>query len=441
MNDTDRGQQKHILRALFHFTIEQIDLASTLDRTWRGLDRDIRQLISKGGDGGGSLYVVSFGKAAVPMTTWLLDNTDREDVRGVLSAPSVPGRKWRGLACFTGAHPVPNQASLDAARAALDLVRGATENDVVVYLISGGGSSLFELPVGDRNSLLDIAALYGTLVRCGADIVEINTVRKHLSAVKGGRLAQAAAPARQITFYVSDVPPGREDSIASGPTMPDSSTLADLSRIVETYELRKSASHSIGSLLRPDSPLPETPKAGDTSFERSTWVSVLDNNDAIRAACRFAENEGWRVVADASVDDVDVATAVDQMLARLESFKTTAPDNQPVCIVSGGELSVPVLGNGIGGRNQTFVLECVPRIAGRRIAVLSAGTDGIDGNSPAAGALADGRTMERAQSFGLDPADFLERSDAYTFFETLGDVITCGPTQNNVRDIRVLVAW
>jgi len=183
------------------------------------------------------------------------------------------------------------------------------------------------------------------------------------------------------------------------------------------------------------------PVPGEAAFERSSWIRVLDNGDAVKAACRFAEGEGWSAVSDLSVDDANVALAADQLLARLDSFTATAPDNKPACIVSGGELSSPVTGTGVGDRNQAFVLECVPRIAGKRIAVLSAGSDGIDGNSPAAGAVADGRTLARARSLGLDPADYRRNSDSHSFFDALGDVIVCGPTQNNVRDIRVLVSW
>jgi glycerate 2-kinase len=441
MNDAHTRQMKHILRALFHYTIEELDLVSALDRAWRDFDPALRETISDASGEDGRLTCCAFGKAAVPMAAWLLDKMDRHHVRGVLSAPSVPEHNWHGLECFAAGHPVPNQASIDAARTALDLAHRATQRDLIVFLVSGGGSSLFEMPLYDDIPLIDVSTLYGVLVLCGADIVEVNTVRKHLSAVKGGRLAAAAAPARQITLYVSDVPAGQESSIASGPTMPDASTLRDFRRIATKYQLQKESPPSIVPLLGADAPLPETLKPGDAAFDRSTWTCVLDNNDAIQAACRFAVSEGWSAVPDVSVDDVDVATAAQQLLARLLSLQSSSADNRPVCVVSGGELSAPVRGTGVGGRNQAFVLECVPRIAGKRIAVLSAGTDGVDGNSPAAGAVADGRTLSRARSFRFEPAEFLERSDSHTFFDTLGDVITCGPTQNNVRDLRVLVAW
>jgi hydroxypyruvate reductase len=434
-------QMKHILRALYHYTIEQIDLPVALDRAWREIAPDLRDRAESGDSGGGRLFVIAFGKAAVPMAGWFLDRAHGDEIRGVLSAPSVPSKRWRGLDCFAGGHPVPNPASRDAARRALELVRGATGDDLIVYLISGGGSSLFETPITEEISPVDLSALYGTLVRCGADLVQINTVRKHLSGVKGGRLAAAAPATRQLTLFASDVPPGQESSVASGPTMPDESTLDDFRRVVRSYELLREAPPSIVPFLNEASKLPETPKPGDTVFKTADWNCVLDNNDAIRAACRFAEGEGWSAVPDLSVDDVEVDTAAQQLIARLLTVRPSTPDGGPACIVSGGELSVKVRGDGVGGRNQAFVLETAERIAGKRIAVLSAGTDGIDGNSPAAGAVADGRTLERARSFGLNPAAFKKRSDSHTFFDTLGDAIECGPTQNNVRDIRVLVAW
>jgi hydroxypyruvate reductase len=440
MNEDRTRQMKHVLRALYHYTIEEIGVTAALERTWHGMDPAIRTMLLQGANGNGSLFLVSFGKAAVPMTSWLLDKCGRNNTTGVLSAPSVPDPDWRGLECFAGGHPVPNRASLDAAQSALHLARRATPGDLVVFIISGGGSSLFEFPITSQIDLPDVRALYETLVLCGADIVDINVVRKHLSAVKGGRLAKAASPARQITLYISDVPPGQESSVASGPTMPDPSTLSDFRRIAAEYDLERQTPPPITALFT-DSSIAETPKPGDETFDRSTWTCVLDNNDAVDAARRFAEGERWSAVPDVSVDDIDVAAATDQLLARLLANKSTTEGNGPVCIVSGGELRSPVVGSGVGGRNQAFVLECVPRIAGKQIAVLSAGTDGIDGNSPAAGAVADGRTLSRAQALGLDPAEFLKNSDSYSFFKILGDEIMCGPTQNNVRDIRVLVSW
>lgn len=383
--------------------------------------------------------LIAFGKAARPMTEWFLDTFELATVEGVHSAPDVAQGTWRGLECFRGGHPVPNKASLNAAAAALRTVRTATEHDRVVFLVSGGGSALFELPCHPSVGLRDLRSLNAVLVSCGADIVEVNVIRKHLSAVKGGRLAEAAFPAKQLTLYVSDVPAGQDASVASGPTMPDESTAGELRRIVAKYELGPRLPEAVISRIH-DPDLGETPKPGASCFGGSQWICVLENRHAIVAAQHFAEEQDWRTVVDVTVDDTEVAGAAEHLLDRLHRMRASAGD-RPACVISGGELSSPVLGDGVGGRNQAFVLECARRIAGEPITVLSAGTDGIDGNSPAAGGVADGTTLERAASLRMDAGDYGGRSDSYSFFKRLGDDVTCGATGNNVRDIRVLVYW
>ena len=410
-----------------------LDLRRALERVRPRVDGVIRH-----GDTARALRLIAFGKAAVPMTRWFLDAYRPQLADGVLSAPECPREPWVGVRCFSGGHPVPNEESLLAGAEALRVAGDAGEHDLVVFLISGGGSALLESPIEAALGLEDMRSLNATLVSCGADIVDINVVRKHLSAVKGGRLALAAFPARQLTLYISDVPDGQDASVASGPTMPDASTLEDFRRVVSTYRLQDEMPPGVSSLDNPA--LPETPKPGDPCFERSEWICVLDNRHAIEAAGRFAEARGWHAVVDTSVDDEDVSVAAGHLLGRLRALQAQA-GAKSVCVISGGELSSPVRGVGVGGRNQAFVLECVERIAGEPIAVLSAGTDGIDGNSPAAGAVADGSTLERARALRMDPSDYRARSDSHTFFERLGDDVTCGATQNNVRDIRVLIMW
>ena len=274
---------------------------------------------------------------------------------------------------------------------------------------------------------------------CGADIVEINTLRKHFSAIKGGRLAALAYPARQATLYVSDVPEGQDSSVASGPTMPDPSTIDDCYRIAKERDLMDRLPASIRRMFDERS-ISETPKPGDNRFETSSYHCLLSNSAAVAAVGRRAEEAGWQVEVDLSVDDLPVAVAADRLLARLQKLRTI-DSRRPAAVITGGELSSPVLGEGEGGRNSAFVLDCVPKIAGRNIAVISAGTDGIDGNSPAAGAIADGHTLVRAEKAGMDVEDYFLRSDSYSLFRTLGDALETGPTENNVRDIRLLTAW
>jgi glycerate 2-kinase len=432
----DYRDARSALRELFSQLMRELDIGRALDLVTPQVDRFLRD---RDGAGGPPPRLVAFGKASVPMTGWFLDGRGVTAEDGVLSAPGGPARGWRGIRVFTGGHPVPNEDSLRAGARALQIARAATQSHRVVFLVSGGGSALLESPIRPTMGLDDLRRLNEILVSCGADIVEVNVVRKHLSAVKGGRLAEAAYPARQLTVYVSDVPEGRDSSVASGPTMPDASTLEDLRGIVAKYSLLEKLPETITSILN-DPTLPETPKPGDRFFENSQWICVLENRHAIDAARRLAAHQGWETAVDTSVDDADVGVAAGHLLDRLRRLRAAAND-RPVCVISGGELSSPVLGRGIGGRNQAFVLECAVRIAGERITVLSAGTDGVDGNSPAAGAVADGSTLDRARSLRMDPADYGARSDSYSFFKRLGDDITCGPTQNNVRDIRVLVSW
>jgi hydroxypyruvate reductase len=277
------------------------------------------------------------------------------------------------------------------------------------------------------------------LVTGGANIVEMNVLRKHLSAIKGGRLAERAHPARQMTLYVSDVPPDHPSTVASGPTMPDESTVEDCYEIASRLQLMERFPESIRKMFTERS-IRETPKPGDEAFSNSSWHCLLDNQSAIDELESAARARQWHVEADLSVDDWPVAKAANHLLRRLERMRQENP-GRTVALLTGGELSCPVTGAGLGGRNQAFVLDCVPKISGKNIAVLSAGTDGIDGNSPAAGAVADSSTLHRAQDLGLDPEDFERRSDSFHFFERLGDSLISGPTGNNVRDIRLLVAW
>src|SRR5262249_13472026 len=279
---------------------------------------------------------------------------------------------------------------------------------------------------------------YKTLVLSGAPIVEINAVRKHLSAIKGGRMARSAQGAQQVSILVSDVPDNSLDSLASGPTMPDSSTMEDCYRIAREHNMLAEFPASVRELFERHA-LEETPKKNDPAFARSRWWTVLSNATAERAAAAAAAERGFAVEIDHSCDDWDYARAADYLLERARRLQREV---SRVCIVSGGEVTVKVSGmSGVGGRNQHFALDCAQKIAGESITVLSAGTDGIDGNSPAAGAVVDGTTLHRAQIAGLDPAQHLREFNTFPLFEKLGDAIQTGPTGNNVRDLRILLAY
>ncbi|HSY59468.1 MAG TPA: MOFRL family protein, partial [Terriglobales bacterium] len=235
-----------------------------------------------------------------------------------------------------------------------------------------------------------------------------------------------------------DVPEGHESALASGPTLPDPTTVRDAEEIAARYHLLPKLPYSIRTIFEKHA-LRETPKESDPAFQRAHFSLLLGAHDLVHAAHHPLEAEGHFCVVDNTTDNWPLEKAADHLLAMLKSAKTNSP-GQRCAIVADGEVSSPVIGNGIGGRNSAFVLTCVPKIAGENITVFSAGTDGIDGNSPAAGAVADGETLARALALGLDPDDFLKRNDAYNFFARLNDAIVTGPTGNNLRDLRILIA-
>ncbi|HWG59276.1 MAG TPA: DUF4147 domain-containing protein [Candidatus Acidoferrales bacterium] len=382
---------------------------------------------------------IAFGKASFAMAEGLTAAL-APDFRpqGILVVPAQPPGEIPGWRSFIGGHPVPNEGSFAAGRAILDRLARCNDRSLVFFLISGGGSALVEQPLDSSITLADFQKLHAALVTCGAGIEEINIVRKHLSATKGGRLAAAAAAATKLTLAISDVPEGSESALASGPTLPDSSTAADAVRIAAQYGLLERLPPALRRALDEHS-MRETPEPGHAAFSRAHFSLLLGLHDLFHAAHHACEAEGFSCVCDNSTDGWPLEKAADHLLALLEAQRAASP-GRCVAVIADGELSSPVAGDGIGGRNSAFVLACVPKIAGKGITVLSAGTDGVDGNSPAAGAVADGETLARARAARLDPADFQRRSDAYNFFAPLGDAILTGPTGNNLRDLRILLA-
>lgn len=382
------------------------------------------------------LLVMSMGKAAHTMVEALAGQVG-SSLEGIVASSVQPASQLRGFRYFRGGHPTPNEESIRAAVAMLKMLEPQPASALVIFLISGGGSSILEKPIDDEITLPDLIATYQALVHSGAPIAEINAVRKHLSAVKGGRLAQAAFPAQQVSILVSDVPEDAPDALASGPTMPDSSRVEDCYKLVKKYDLLDAFPASTRELFVRHA-LEETPKSDDPIFHRSRWWTVLSNQTAIEEARLAAERAGFIVQVDNSCDDWDYQRAADYLLSRLGELRQQF---SPVCLLSGGEVTVKVTHPGIGGRNQQFALACAERIAGENITVLSAGTDGIDGNSPAAGAVVDGSTIERAKMLGLNARAALEKFDGYPFFQALADTVDIGPTGNNLRDLRILLAY
>lgn len=382
------------------------------------------------------VLVVSIGKAGHTMVEALAHQVG-SSLEGIVASSMQPASQVHGFRYFRGGHPTPSAESIQAANAILRTVEAQPASALVIFMISGGGSSIVEKPIDDEISLEDLTATYRILVHSGAPIAEINTVRKHLSAVKGGRLAQAAYPAQQVSLLVSDVPDSAPDALASGPTMPDSTSVEDCYRLAERYELLKQFPLTTRELFERHA-LEETPKSDDPAFVRARWWNVLSNQTAIEEAGNAAERKGFIVHFDNSCDDWDYSKAVTHLLAKVRELRKQF---SLVCLISGGEVTVKVMNGGIGGRNQQFALACAEEIAGENITVLSAGTDGVDGNSPAAGAVVDGSTVERARDQGLDVRAALQKFDAYPLFSALGDVIETGPTGNNLRDLRILLAY
>ena len=383
--------------------------------------------------------MVAIGKAAHAMVEGLrLVLAPFLRIEGIVSAPTAAQKPLPGMKYFVAGHPVPNAESWKAAEAILALLKKCDEKTLVFFLLSGGGSALVELPLGSALTLDDVQQTYRALVTCGAPIEAINTVRKHISAVKGGRLAAAAQNATKVTLAVSDVPVEKESALASGPTLPDPATVGDAKRIIAEYSLYDKFPPSLRRWLD-EGKMPETPKADAPAFRNSHFFLLLGMDDLFHPAHHAAEAKGFVACCDNTSDDWPVEEAAVFLLEQLEALRKTHAGHR-VALIADGEVSSPVTGNGIGGRNSAFVLACVERIAGKRIAVLSAGTDGIDGNSPAAGAVADGETLARAQAVGLDLEDAFRRSDAFTFFSRLDDAIVTGPMGNNLRDLRILLA-
>jgi glycerate 2-kinase len=430
------AQMRSVARDIFAVALKNASIESAFarhvscDRGVLRICEDLHDL-----DAYSRVFVVSIGKAAHTMAV-ALEGQVGSRLEGIVASSVEPASQVRGFRYFQGGHPTPTAESIHAAEAILKSLGSLNAASLVIFMLSGGGSSIVEKPMDEDISLPDLVATYRALVLSGAPIADINAIRKHLSAVKGGRLAQTAYPAQQVSILVSDVPDATPDALASGPTMPDSTSLSDCEQIVAKYGLVEQLPQSVGDLFR-QHVLEETPKSDDPAFVRARWWTVLSNKVAVEEAAAAATRAGFAVEIDNSCDDWDYAKAAEYLLHRLRELRKSIPR---VCLISGGEVTVSVRNGGTGGRNQQFALACAEKIAGDDITVLSAGTDGIDGNSPAAGAVVDGSTLERAGG-----AEAVSRAmagfNAYPLFESLGDAIVTGPTGNNLRDLRILLAY
>ena len=389
-----------------------------------------------------NIYIIGIGKAAAAMAQ-PLENILGDFLTGgiiiVKYGHTLPLKKIR---IFEAGHPVPDEAGYKGALECAGILQRSGNKDLLFFLISGGGSALFPYPV-EGLTLADIKKTTALLLEAGADIQEINTLRKHLSRVKGGRSAQLAYPATLITLILSDVIGDKLDSIASGPTVPDTSTFADCMNIVEKYNIKDKLPSEVIAIFEKGTygEIEETPKPGDSVFEKTYNLVIGNNLLALKAAQKKAEKLGYNsLILSSSVEGETRDAAKFHAAIAKEILNSGNPIKPPACVLSGGESTVTIRGHGKGGRNQEFVLAAAIGIAGmKNTAILSCGTDGTDGPTDAAGAIADGTTVTRAVNLGIDPAHYLKTNDSYHFFKRLNDLIITGPTYTNVMDLRIIL--
>jgi glycerate 2-kinase len=395
------------------------------------------------------VWIAGGGKAVSPMVAALAE-TLKERLSGGVAvtkyghAPAAAVGESSLVRIVEAGHPVPDAASVDGACQLADVAASAGEMDLVICLLSGGASALLTLPVSGVE-LADVQLLTDRLLRSGATINELNTVRKHLSRIKGGGLARIAAPATVISLILSDVVGDPLDVIASGPTAPDPTTFADAWATLEHYGLTEIAPASILQRLRAglEGAVPDTPKPDDPIFEKVHNVVVGSNRLAAEAAVEAAQGLGLNTLLVSTFVEGEAREVARVAVAIAKEIRQYGrPVAPPACVVWGGETTVTVRGDGRGGRNQELALASALALEGWPDVILVAlATDGTDGPTDAAGALATGDTVVRARELGLDPSDFLARNDSYRFFERLGDLIVTGPTQTNVNDLLFLFAF
>ncbi len=452
------------------------DLREAAEKIWTAAiagaaaDRLVRAAVSREGDklrvGGKEfdlgtferVFVVAFGKAAVPMAGELANILGDMIAGGVVVPAATAGgtsviSPHPRLELMPAAHPLPDARSVAAARRALHFADEAGEKDLVVALVSGGGSSLLSLPV-EGLSIEEKAGLTSALLRAGATIRELNAVRKHLSGIKGGRLAAAVRPATLLSLVISDVVGDDLGTIASGPTHWDGATYADARAVLERYGLSNEAPAAVRAILRDGEAglRPETLRPEDPAFAHASTFIIGNNRSALDAAQAEAERLGFETLVLTDADEGEAKAAARRYLAFLDAFVCSL--SKPLCFLAGGELTVTVKGDGLGGRNMEFVLAALEDIAAGRSAeglcsgfdrrapdwlVASVGTDGRDGPTDAAGAWANAGLLDRAREAGLVAADFLRRNDSYRFFERAGGLVVTGPTGTNVMDVRLFL--
>ena len=389
-----------------------------------------------------NLYVFGAGKATAPMAAAIEDMIDEKITGGIIIVKFDHVADLKHINLIEAGHPLPDENGIRGASAILNFSKNVGKDDLILCLISGGGSALMPLPC-DGLTLEDKQDTIKILLSCGATIHEINTIRKHISKIKGGRLAQALYPATLVTLILSDVVGDDLDVIASGPTVPDSSSFYDCKNIFRRYNIIDKIPQNILNHIESgiSGKIDETPRPHDPVFDRTYNLIIGSNIESLMSAKEKAESLGYNVLLLSSMIEGETRfiAQVHGAIAR-EIIKTGNPLPLPACILSGGETTVTITGNGLGGRNQEFALSASIDISGKKnIVMLSGGTDGTDGPTDAAGAFSDTYTLKRAEEMGLDPNRFLANNDSYHFFQKLEDLFITGPTNTNVMDLRIVL--
>jgi glycerate 2-kinase len=439
----DSKKLAHDARIIYQAAVEAADPCRSVNRYLRMKDGKIEfDGVSLGLDDFEKIHLLGAGKATGAMGNAIVDLLGERIYAGLLCVKEYRSDIMGSVEVMKTSHPVPDESSLEGARRTMMLADSAGPRDLVFCLISGGASALWCLPA-EGLDLDDMRATSEVLLRSGADIHEINTIRKHISAIKGGRLAAAIHPARSITLMISDVIGDDPGSIGSGPTVADKTTYGQALEMLDKYGIEDVLPDSVVAHLQAGGrgDIDETPKADDPIFDKTDNIIVASNKIAIAAAEDKASRMGYHpVVVDSSL--VGEAREAGAKIARyaLEIIDGGKRIPLPAALISGGETTVTVKGEGKGGRNQELALSAALELAGYRgFALVSAGTDGIDGPTDAAGAVIDGETVARGKNKGLDARAFLDNNDSYSFLDKTGELIKTGPTGTNVMDIQVIL--
>ena len=439
----DARELRKDAEAIFQAGLKAVDAG---DAVARQLSVEGRSLVVGGTpyslDSLGKIRVVGMGKASAAMARPLEEALGDRIHSGLLIVKYGHTLPLNRIRVVEAGHPVPDERGETAVRELLQLLEGGGSGDLVVCLISGGGSALSPAPARGT-TLKEKQEITSLLLSSGATIHEMNTVRKHLSRIKGGRLARRAHPASVVSLILSDVVGDDLDTIASGPTVPDAGTFRDCLEILGRRNLRSRTPRAILSLLESGArgEIPETPKPGDPILAKVRNIVVGNNRMALEAAGEKARELGYRTLFPPSLEEGEAREVARAHVALAgEVRRGVVKGTPPTCILTGGETTVTLRGGGKGGRNQEFALAAALEIAGQEgVVVLSGGTDGTDGPTDAAGAVVDGNSAARGQSAGMDPRFYLEENDAYHFFQPLGDLLKTGPTFTNVMDLRIVL--